>query len=187
MTKISTNQFKNGIKIILNGAPCSILEHEFHKPGKGQAVMRVKYRNLLTGKVIDKTFKSGESVDQADVIAKEMTYLYSDGENWHFMDQENFDQISVNEDIMSNAKQWLIGQEACEVISWNGSPISIEVPPFVELKITSSEPGVKGDTVSGATKPATLETGVSIQVPLFVEEGETIKVDTRTSEYAGRK
>lgn len=187
MTKISTNQFKNGLKIILNGAPCSILDHEFHKPGKGQAVMRVKYRNLLTGKVIDKTFKSGESVDQADVIAKEMTYLYSDGENWHFMDQESFDQISINEDIMSDAKQWLIGQETCEVISWNGSPISIEVPPFVELKITSSEPGVKGDTVSGATKPATLETGVSIQVPLFVEEGETIKVDTRTSEYAGRK
>ena len=116
-----------------------------------------------------------------------MTYLYSDGENWHFMDQESFDQISINEDIMSDAKQWLIGQEACEVISWNGSPISIEVPPFVELKITSSEPGVKGDTVSGATKPATLETGVSIQVPLFVEEGETIKVDTGTSEYAGRK
>ena len=144
MTKISTNQFKNGLKIILNGAPCSILDHEFHKPGKGQAVMRVKYRNLLTGKVIDKTFKSGESVDQADVIAKEMTYLYSDGENWHFMDQESFDQISINEDIMSDAKQWLIGQEACEVISWNGSPISIEVPPFVELKITSSEPGLKG-------------------------------------------
>ena len=95
MTKISTNQFKNGLKIILNGAPCSILDHEFHKPGKGQAVMRVKYRNLLTGKVIDKTFKSGESVDQADVIAKEMTYLYSDGENWHFMDQESFDQISI--------------------------------------------------------------------------------------------
>ncbi len=184
--KISTNQFKNGLKIILNGDPCSILEHEFHKPGKGQAVMRIKYKNLLTNKVIEKTFKSGESVDKADIQSKEMDYLYEDGENWYFMDPKSFDQIGIKSSTIGNAKKWLVGQEKCDVMIWNDEPISVEVPPFVELKIISSEPGIKGDTVSGATKPATLETGVIIQVPLFIEEGENVKVDTRNESYTGR-
>ncbi len=184
--KISTSQFKNGLKIIINDQPCSILEHEFHKPGKGQAVMRVKFRNLITGKVVDKTYKSGESVEEADVMTIEMSYLYSDGEQWHFMNSSTFEQIAINESVVSDAKKWIIGQENCEVVIWNDEPISVEVPPFVELKITQSDPGVKGDTVSGATKPAELETGVTIQVPLFVEEGEKIKVDTRSGEYSGR-
>ena len=184
--KISTNQFKNGLKILINDQPCSILEHEFHKPGKGQAVMRVKYRNLITDKVIDKTFKSGESVEQADILIREMDYLYNDGEFWFFMDPVTFEQVQVNGSIMTDASNWLTGQERCEVTAWNESIISVEVPSIVELKITASEPGIKGDTVSGASKPATLETGVVIQVPLFINEGETIKVDTRKQEYAGR-
>ena len=184
--KISTSQFRNGLKIIINDQPCSILEHEFHKPGKGQSVMRVKFRNLITGKIVDKTYKSGESVEEADVMTIEMSYLYSDGEQWHFMNSSTFEQIAINESVVSDAKKWIIGQENCEVVIWNDEPISVEAQPFVELKITKSDPGVKGDTVSGATKPAELETGVTIQVPLFVEEGEKIKVDTRSGEYSGR-
>ena len=184
--KISTSQFRNGLKIIINKQPCSILEHEFHKPGKGQAVMRVKFRNLITGKVVDKTYKSGESVEEADVMTVEMSYLYSDGEQWHFMNSSTYEQIGINRDGVGDAKKWIIGQENCEVVIWNDEPISVEAPPLVELNIAKSDPGIKGDTVSGATKPAELETGVTIQVPLFVEEGEKIKVDTRSGEYSGR-
>ena len=184
--KISTSQFKNGLKIIINNQPCSILEHEFHKPGKGQAVMRVKFRNLITDKVIDKTYKSGESVEEADVMAVEMSYIYSDGKFWYFMNSVTSEQIGISETVIANAKKWIIGQENCEVVIWNDEPISVEPPPFVELTISKSDPGIKGDTVSGATKPAELETGVTIQVPLFVEEGEKIKVDTRTGKYSGR-
>ena len=186
MTKISTNQFKNGVKIIINNAPCVIIENEFHKPGKGQAVMRIKYRNLLNQRVVDKTFKSGESVEEADVLTKEMTYLYKDQESWYFMDPDSSDQINIKEDLVGDAKNWLIGQESCQVITWNNSVISIEPPAFVELKILETEPGLKGDTVSGATKPAILETGQEIQVPLFVEIDELVKIDTRSGDYVSR-
>ena len=131
--KISTSQFKNGLKIIINGQPCSILEHEFHKPGKGQAVMRVKFRNLITGKVIDKTYKSGESVEEADVMTIEMSYLYSDGEQWHFMNSTNFEQIAINGNIVSDAKKWIIGQENCEVVIWNDEPISVEALSLIHI------------------------------------------------------
>ena len=184
--KISTNQFKNGTKLLIDNAPCSIIDHEFHKPGKGQAVMRVKYKNLLTGNTNDKTYKSGESAETADINHKDMEFLYSDGESWHFMDSTTFEQIGITEKVVADAKKWLIGQETCEVVIWNDEPITVEPPAFVELTISRSDPGIKGDTVSGATKPAELETGVTIQVPLFVEEGEKIKVDTRSGEYSGR-
>ena len=184
--KISTNQFKNGTKLLIDNAPCSIIDHEFHKPGKGQAVMRVKYKNLLTGNTNDKTYKSGESAETADINHKEMEFLYSDGESWHFMDSTTFEQIEIGSKEMGDAKKWLVGQESCEIILWDGRPILVDPPVNVELKIISSEPGVKGDTVSGATKPAELETGVTIQVPLFVNEGETVKVDTRDESYIGR-
>ena len=184
--KISTNQFKNGTKLIIDNAPCSIVEHEFHKPGKGQAVMRVKYKNLLTGNTNDKTFKSGESVEAADVNHKEMEFLYHDNESWHFMDTNSFEQIEVSLDQMGDARKWLVGQETCEIVLWDNQPILVNPPVIVELEITSAEPGVKGDTVSGATKIATLQTGVDIQVPLFVNENEIIKVDTRDKTYVGR-
>ena len=186
MTKISTNQFKNGVKIIIDNGPCVIIENEFHKPGKGQAVMRIKYRNLLNQRVVDKTFKSGESVEEADVLTKEMTYLYKDQESWCFMDPESYEQINIKEDLVGDAKNWLIGQESCQVVTWNSSVISIELPAFVELKILETEPGLKGDTVSGATKPAILETGQEIQVPLFVEIDELVKIDTRSGDYVSR-
>ena len=184
--KIATNQFRTGTKILLDGAPCSILSHEFHKPGKGQAVVRIKYRNLLSGNVIEKTFKSNESVELADVSVKEMASLYKDESKWYFMDNTSYEQIELDKDIMVDAKKWLIGEELCEIVLWNDSAIAINVPKIVSLKVETSEPGVKGDTVSGAQKPAVLETGISIQVPLFVEEGEVVKVDTRSSEYLGR-
>ncbi|MBR50957.1 MAG: elongation factor P [Gammaproteobacteria bacterium] len=184
--KISTNQFKNGTKLLIDNAPCSIVEHEFHKPGKGQAVMRVKYKNLLTGNTNDKTFKSGETVEAADINHKEMEFLYQDNEIWHFMDTNTYDQIEINNLQMGHAKKWLVGQEVCEVVLWNGQPIQVNPPAIVELKITKAEPGVKGDTVSGATKNATLETNVDVQVPLFVNENEIIKVDTRDMKYVGR-
>jgi elongation factor P len=148
--------------------------------------MRVKYKNLLTGNTNDKTFKSGESAETADVNHKDMEFLYSDGESWHFMDTTTYEQIEIGTNEMGSAKKWLVGQETCEIILWDDRPILVDPPVIVELKITSSEPGVKGDTVSGATKPAELETGVSVQVPLFVNEGETIKVDTRDESYVGR-
>ena len=184
--KISTNQFKNGSKIIIDNAPCTIINHEFHKPGKGQAVMRIKYKNLLTGNTNDKTFKSGESVESADVSHKEMEFLYHASDSWHFMDIQTYDQIEVNSSQIGEAKKWLVGQELCEVVLWNGQPILVNPPLIVELKIIQSEPGVKGDTVSGATKNALLETDISIQVPLFVNENEIIKVDTRDMSYVGR-
>ncbi len=184
--KISTNQFKNGTKLVIDNAPCSIIEHEFHKPGKGQAVMRVKYKNLLTGNTNDKTFKSGETVESADVSHKEMEFLYKDNDSWHFMDKNNYEQIEVSGSQMGNASKWLVGQETCEVVLWNGQPILVNPPVIVELKIIKAEPGVKGDTVSGATKTAKLETNVEVQVPLFVNENEIIKVDTRDMTYVGR-
>ena len=184
--KISTNQFKNGTKLLIDNAPCSIIEHEFHKPGKGQAVMRVKYKNLLTGNTNDRTFKSGESVETADVNHKDMEFLYSDGESWHFMDSLTYEQIEIGSNEMEDAKKWLVGQENCESILWDDKPISVEPPVNVELKIIKCEPGVKSDTVSGATKTAELETGVNIQVRLFVNEREKVKVDTRDENYIGR-
>ena len=184
--KISTNQFKNGSKIIIDNAPCTIINHEFHKPGKGQAVMRIKYKNLLTGNTNDKTFKSGESVESADVSHKEMEFLYHASDSWHFMDIQTYDQIEVNSSQIGEAKKWLVGQELCEVVLWNGQPILVNPPLIVELKIIQSEPGVKGDTVSGATKNVKLETNVEIQVPLFVNENEIVKVDTRDMTYVGR-
>jgi elongation factor P len=148
--------------------------------------MRVKYKNLLTGNTNDKTFKSGESAEAADVNHSEMEFLYHDNDAWHFMNTNTYDQIEINASQMGDAKKWLVGQEVCEIVLWNGQPISVSPPVIVELKIISSEPGIKGDTVSGAMKNATLETNINIQVPLFVNENEVIKVDTRNMTYVGR-
>ena len=186
MATYNTNVFKSGLRIILDQDPYIIVENEFVKPGKGQAFNRVRVRNLKTGKVIDKTFKSGESAEAADVNHAEMEFLYHDNDSWHFMNTVTFDQIEINSSQMGNAKKWLVGQEVCEIVLWNGQPISVNPPVIVELRIISSEPGVKGDTVSGATKNATLETNVEIQVPLFVNENEVIRVDTRNMSYVGR-
>jgi elongation factor P len=186
MATYGTNQLRNGIKLLLDGAPHNIVDTEFVKPGKGQAFVRVKTRNLLDGSVHENTYKSGESLEGADVLETTMQYLYTDGETWHFMDPETFEQHGVSKEGMGDAANWLKEQDSVSVTLWNGHPISVTPPNHVNLKIVESEPGVKGDTSSGATKPAKLETGAVVKVPLFIQEGETIRVDTRTGEYISR-
>ncbi len=186
MATYSTNEFKSGLKIILDGDPHAIVENEFVKPGKGQAFSRVRVRNLKTGRVVEKTFKSGDSVEAADVFEKDVQYLYSDGEFWHFMDTETFEQMAADANIIGDNKIWLKEEDMCQVTLWNGSPIIIQPPNFVELEVTETDPGLKGDTSGSGGKPATLETGAVVRVPLFVQEGEVIRVDTRKGEYIGR-
>jgi elongation factor P len=186
MSKYSTNEFKNGLKVMLDGDPCSILENEFFKPGKGQAFNRVKLRNLKTGRVLERTFKSGDSLDAADVVSMDMQYLYSDGELWHFMTVDTFEQYVASEAAVSEAKPWLKEQDICVVTMYNDSPLSVAAPNFVVLPIVETDPGLKGDTVSGGGKSAKLSTGTVVRVPLFLNEGELIKVDTRTGEYVSR-
>jgi elongation factor P len=186
MAYISTAEFKGGVKIMLDNDPCTILENEFVKPGKGQAFNRVKLRNLKTGRVLERTFKSGDTVDLADIVDMEMQYLYNDGETWHFMQQESFEQFGADAASVADAKKWLKEQDICILTLWNGSPIAVSPPNFVELIITETDPGIRGDTSGGGGKPATLETGAVVRVPLFVQTGEVIKVDTRTGEYVSR-
>ena len=186
MATYNTNEFRSGLKILLDGDPYAIVENEFVKPGKGQAFNRVKVKNLKTGKVLDKTFKSGESVEAADVMETDMQYLYEDGEYWHFMDQETYEQFAAPAAAVSDAAQWLKDQDICSVTLWNNVPLAVLPPNFVELKIVQTDPGLKGDTAQGGVKPAELETGATVRVPLFLEEGEIIKVDTRSGEYVSR-
>jgi elongation factor P len=186
MANYSTNEFKGGLKIMLDGDPYTIVENILVKPGKGQAFNRVKVRNLKTGRTVEKTFKSGESVEGADVVDTELQYLYADGEFWYFMDPVSYDQIGAGASAVGDAKNWLKEQDMCEITLWNGEPLIVTPPNFVELKITQTDPGVRGDTAQGGTKPATMETGAVVKVPLFVEEGEMIKIDTRSGEYVSR-
>jgi elongation factor P len=186
MASYSTNQFKPGLKIMLDGDPYNIVDNEMVKPGKGQAFNRVKVRNLMTGRTIERTFKSGDSVEGADVMDAEMQYLYSDGEAWHFMNPSSFEQIQTNAQVMGDAAQWLKGQEMCSVTLFNGNPIAVTPPNFAILRISQTDPGIRGDTATGGTKPATMETGAVVRVPLFIEEGSLLKIDTRTGEYVSR-
>ncbi|MEE9451753.1 MAG: elongation factor P [Gammaproteobacteria bacterium] len=186
MASYSTNEFKNGLKVMIDAAPCSILECDFVKPGKGQAFTRIKVRNLKTGRVVERTYKSGEKLEGADVAEKEMQYLYNDGSHWHFMVLDNYEQYAVPESAVAEAKQWLKEEDMCTLTLWNNEPLLVIPPNFVVLKITETDPGVKGDTSGGGIKPATLETGAVVRVPLFVQIGELIKVDTRNGEYVSR-
>ncbi|MCX7111920.1 MAG: elongation factor P [Candidatus Methylumidiphilus sp.] len=186
MAVISTSDFRNGVKVMLDGDPAVIIENEFVKPGKGQAFNRVKLRNLKTGRVIERTFKSGETLEAADVADMEMQYLYNDGIEWHFMQSESFEQYTAGANAVGDAKKWLKEQDVCMVTLYNGSPLSVTPPNSVVLKIVETDPGVRGDTSGGGGKPATLETGAVVRVPLFVQMEELIKVDTRTGEYISR-
>src|SRR5689334_13815787 len=168
MAVYSTNEFKSGMKILLDGDPYNILENESVKPGKGQAFNRVKVRNLKTGRVVERTFKSGDSVEGADVVDIEMQYLYNDGEFWHFMDPQNFEQLQADKNVVSEVAIWLKEENICTVTLWNGIPLQVTPPNFVELKIVETDPGVRGDTSGGGGKPAKLETGAVVRVPLFV-------------------
>jgi elongation factor P len=186
MATFSTNEFRGGLKVMLDGDPCSIIENEFVKPGKGQAFNRVKIRNLKTGRVIERTFKSGDTLEGADVVDTDMQYLYFDGEFYHFMVPDTFEQFATGPDAMGETAKWLKGQEMCVVTLYNGQPLAVSPPNFVELAVTDTDPGVRGDTSGGGGKPATLETGAVVRVPLFINIGDVLKVDTRTGEYVSR-
>jgi elongation factor P len=186
MANISTSEFRSGLKVMLDGDPCSILENELVKPGKGQAFSRVRLRNLKTGRQWERTFKSGESLESADVVDRVMEYLYTDGEFWYFMEPDTFEQYQADAAAVADSHLWLKEQDRCDVTLYNGSPLSVAPPNFVELEIIETDPGLKGDTATGGTKPATLSTGAVVKVPLFISTGEVIKVDTRTGEYQNR-
>ena len=186
MATYSTNEFKAGLKVMMDGDPCSIMENEYVKPGKGQAFNRVKIRNLKTGRVLERTFKSGDTLEGADVVDVELQFLYGDGEFWHFMDPASFEQIAADEKAVSEAIKWLKEQDICIVTLWNGVPLAVTPPNFVTLAVTETDPGVRGDTSGGGGKPATLETGAVVRVPLFINIGDVLKVDPRTGEYVSR-
>ena len=186
MATFGMNDVKNGLKIIVDGQPCVIVDTSFVKPGKGQAFTRVKYRNIKTGRVVEMTMKSTDSVEGADVMDTDMQFLYADGEFWHFMQTESFEQIQADAAALGDAAQWLKGEEPCVVTLWNGAPIAVTPPNFVDLRIVETDPGVRGDTSGGGGKPAKLETGAVVRVPLFVGQDEVIRVDTRSGEYVSR-
>lgn len=186
MATFSTSEFKSGLKIILDGEPYNIVENEFVKPGKGQAFNRVRVRNLNTGRVIERTFKSGETVEAADVYELQVQYLYNDGEFWHFMEPGTFEQHACGKDVIGDVALWLKEEDMCQMMLYNGAPLSLTPPNFTELRIVETDPGLRGDTSGGGNKPATLETGAVVRVPLFVNNEEVIRVDTRTGEYVSR-
>ena len=187
MATYSTSEFKAGLKVLIDGEPCSMIEVEKVRPGKGQAFDRVKLRNLANGRVWERTYKSGESVEAADVMELEMEYLYEDGEFWHFMKtDDSYEQIAADANAIEEAKIWLKEQDRYTMILWNDTPISVTAPNFVELEVTDTDPGLKGDTAQGGTKPATLSSGAVVKVPLFINIGDVLRVDTRTSEYQNR-
>jgi elongation factor P len=186
MGSVSTNEFKSGVKILIDGDPYTILENEMVKPGKGQAFNRVRVKNLKTQRVVEKTWKSGDSAETADVVDTDMQFLYGDGEFYHFMQVESFEQFQAEKAAVADAAPWLKEQDMCIVTLWNNVPLAVQAPNFVELKIIETDPGMRGDTTSGGTKPAKLETGATVKVPLFINQGEVVRCDTRSGEYVSR-
>ncbi|MBR6382092.1 MAG: elongation factor P [Lachnospiraceae bacterium] len=183
---ISAGDFRNGVTIELDSNVYQIIEFQHVKPGKGAAFVRTKLKDIKNGGVVERTFRPTEKCPQARIDRKDMQYLYNDGDLYYFMDTENYEQVALNQDMIGDALTFVKENDMCKVCSHNGSVFSIEPPLFVELVITDTEPGFKGDTATGASKPATVETGAVVQVPLFVEQGDKIKIDTRTGEYLSR-
>ena len=182
----STAEFKKGLRIEVDGTPYIIVDFQHVKPGKGGAFVRTKLKNLLTGRVVDQTFRSGEKVEKPDLREREMQYLYREGDRYCMMDNETFEQIMLSTEQVGEARLYLIENLNVEVLFYNKEPIAVELPTFVELAIAQTEPGVRGDTASGGSKPAVLESGATLQVPLFINEGDRVKVDTRTGTYIER-
>jgi elongation factor P len=183
---VDTSQFRNGLKIELDGNPFVITYFQHVKPGKGGAFVRTKVKNLLNGKVLDKTFRSGEKCPEPDIRENRMQFLYADGSDLVFMDTSSYDQTPIAADVVGEGVNFLAENAEVDVLFWKGQPVNIELPSFVEAEVTKSDPGLKGDTSSGAQKPATIATGATVQVPLFIKEGDVIRVDTRTREYVER-
>ena len=183
---ISAGDFKNGVTVEIDGNIYQILEFQHVKPGKGAAFVRTKLKNIISGGVVEKTFRPTEKFPKAHIDRKDMQYLYRDGDLFNFMDVETYDQIALNEDVVGDSLKFVKENEVVKICSHNGNVFSVEPPLFVELAITETEPGFKGDTAQGATKPATVETGAIVLVPLFVEQGDVLKIDTRSGEYLSR-
>ncbi len=181
-----TSDIRKNLKIEMDGDPFVVVDFQFVKPGKGTAFTRTRIKNMKTGRTIDKTFKTGEMLKPAILDERDMQYLYNDGTTYTFMDNDNYEQVEIGADFLDEAKNFLLENMRVKVLFFEDRPINIELPTFVDLKITYCEPGVRGDTATGTTKPATLETGAVVNVPLFIDEGEVIRIDTRTSEYYGR-
>lgn len=187
MAQVSTNEFKAGLKVEVEGEPYTLLSNEFVKPGKGQPFNRVKLKHLLTSRVVEKTFKSGEKLNIADVEERKMRMLYKESDSVVFMDDHTFDQVNVPFDVLEDKMHWLMEEVMYDIVFYKGLPIDVAPPTFMEMKVVETSPGVRGDTASGRVmKPAVTESGAKIQIPIFVEEGEKIKVDTRTAEYVSR-
>jgi elongation factor P len=182
----STAEFKKGLKIELDGVPYVIADFQHVKPGKGGAFVRTKLKSLLTGRVLDQTFRSGEKVKRPDLVEREMQYLYREGDRFCMMDNESFEQIMLTENQVGEARFFLTENLDVKILFFNQQPMGVDLPLFVELAVTQTEPGVKGDTAAGGTKPASLESGLTLQVPLFISEGDRVKVDTRTGAYMER-
>lgn len=187
MAHVATNEFKAGVKLEIDNQPYNIVSNQFVKPGKGQAFNRVRLKNLMTGRVIEKTFKSGDKCELADILETQMRMLYKDGTDIVFMDDESFDQVSISLESMGDTAQWLKEDTVYGIIFYKNNPINVEAPTFMELKITTTDPGVRGDTASGRVlKPAVTETGAKVQIPIFINEEETVKIDTRNGAYVSR-
>jgi elongation factor P len=186
MGTYNTSEFKKGLKVLIDNEPYLMIDTEFMKPGKGQAVYRTRLKNMIRGNVIDRTYRSGDKIDSADVSEETLQYLYNDSKNWFFMNPESFEQYSIPKDNLLDAHKWLKDGATVEVIFWAERAISVEAPKHVELEVTYCEPGARGNTATNVQKPATLETGAEISVPAFINIGDTVKVDTRTGEYIER-
>ena len=186
LASYTTSEIRAGLKVLLDGDPYTVIENEFVKPGKGQAFNRIKVRNLKTGRTIERTFRSGESLEAADVVDTEMQYLYQDGDFWHFMVPESFEQYTAGKSAMGDSAQWLKDGVTCIVTLWNNVPLLVTPPPHIELKVIATDPGLRGDTATGGQKPAKVETGAVVRVPLFINEGEVIRIDTRSGQYISR-
>jgi elongation factor P len=186
MSSYTTSEIRGGMKLLIDGEPFAVIENEFVKPGKGQAFNRIKIRNLKTGRTIERTWRSGESIEAADVQDTEMQYLYQDGDFWHFMVPENFEQYTAEKAAVGDNAQWLKDGIICIVTLWNNVPLVVMPPPHIDLKVVETDPGVRGDTATGGQKPAKLETGAVVRVPLFINEGDVLRIDTRTGEYVSR-
>ena len=186
MSTVSTNEFRKRLRILLDGQPCMIVENEFVKPGKGQAFNRVRLKNLLNGRMLERTFKSGENFEEADISHSTMQFLFTDGHIFTFMDTKSYEQVEIPKESMDGAERWLLENTECEVSFWGERPISVTPPIFMDLMVTYTEPAVKGDTANSVTKKATVQTGAEINIPLFIDQGTKIRVDTRTGEYVER-
>ena len=186
MSTVDASDLRPGLKLLIDGQPYVVVERQFVKPGKGAAFTRTKMKNLLTGRNIENNIRSGEKIEEADVEEKSMSFFYKEGDDFVFMDQINYEQVTIIKDLIGDDWRWLKDNMECRVLFWNGRAIGCALPNFVELKVVSSEPGVKGDTSGGAQKPATLETNATINVPLFINVGDTLRIDTRSGEYCER-